>query len=364
MAVRKAGFLAALLASALIASCSYEPGAGTSAPTMSAEAPDPAPPVPALPTEAKEQAAEGRFTAPYTGLRTGERNESRPLLVMVNNHPSARPQSGLSYADVLYESLAEGEITRIAALYQSAAANFTIGPVRSIRPYYIDLGKIYDAVLIHAGGSPDAYTQLEEQELDHLDEITNAGRFFWREAFRKAPHNLYTGLARARSGTDKLGIRSEYAAAQAAPVFLPDNSDRPGVLSSGMRITFLLKSYAVSYTYDSELKLYKRFVNDAPHLDLSNNEQLAASNIVVLGAEHTVLDSEGRRDIKLVGGGKGYLFQRNKSQPIEWRRDGVADRFHLYQEGQEVGLFPGKTHYLIVPDKPSFEEHLTIEPAH
>ncbi|WP_171656621.1 DUF3048 domain-containing protein [Paenibacillus foliorum] len=357
MVTRMTGFIAAFMVTLLITSCSLEPGTKKSAPAMTPIAPTST--SSAASTEVKQQVA--MFKEPFTGLLSEEKNDSRPLLVMVNNHPSARPQSGLSYADVLYESLAEGEVTRIAALYQSAKANFTIGPVRSIRPYFIDLGKIYDAVLIHAGGSPDAYTQLEEQKLDHLDEITNAGRFFWREAFRKAPHNLYTGLVKIRMGTEKLGLRNEYMATQAIPAYVPENADKLGELSSGMRITFLLKSYAVSYTYDAGLKLYKRFVNDVPHLDLSNNEQLAASNVVVLAAEHVILDNEGRRDIKMIGSGRGYLFQRNIAQPIEWRKSDVFDRFHLYRDGKEIGLFPGKTHYLIVPNKPSLEEHLTIQ---
>ncbi|MCR8636411.1 DUF3048 domain-containing protein [Paenibacillus radicis (ex Xue et al. 2023)] len=357
MVTRMTRLIATLMVTFLITSCSFEHGAAKTSPAMAPAVPVPTPSV--APTAVKER--EMLYKAPFTGLFSEQRNESRPLLVMVNNHQSARPQSGLSYADVLYESLAEGEVTRIAALYQSADVNFTIGPVRSIRPYYMDLGKIYDAVLIHAGGSPDAYTQLDEQKLDHLDEITNAGRFFWREAFRKAPHNLYTGLEKIRMGTEKLGLRNEYSAVQAMPAYLPENTDKPGMLASGMRVTFLLKSYAVSYTYDAELKLYKRFINDAPHLDLGNNEQLAASNVVVLAAEHIVLDNEGRRDIKMVGSGTGYLFQRNIAQPVEWRRNDVFDRFHLYQNGKELGLFPGKTHYLIVPNKPTFEEHLTIQ---
>ncbi|MDF2961345.1 MAG: yerB [Paenibacillus sp.] len=359
MVTKMPGFIAVLMAAALMTSCSLTPGTENSAPVTAPVSPAPVPVVPA-PAEAKEVSA-AQYLAPFTGMPAAEKNENRPFLVMVNNHPSARPQSGLSYADVLYESLAEGEVTRIAALYQSATVDFAVGPVRSIRPYYIDLGKIYDAVLVHAGGSPDAYTQLEVQKLDHLDEITNAGRFFWREKFRKAPHNLYTGLSKVRLGTENLGLRGEYTADQAMPAFLPGDTDKPGEPSSGVLVTFLLKSYAVSYTYDAELKQYKRFVNDAPHLDLSNNEQLMASNVVVLGAGHIILDNEGRRDIKMVGSGKGYLFQRNKAQAVEWKRNAVNDRFRLYQNGQELGLYPGKTHYLIVPDKPSFEEHLTIQ---
>lgn len=118
------------------------------------------------------------YVWPLTGTEAPSATTNRPFMVMVNNAPQARPQSGLSYADVLFEVLAEGEITRLVAVYQSKHWDGPIGPVRSIRPYYINLGKMMDAVPVHAGGSPDAYTELSAQKLEHMDEITNAGPFF------------------------------------------------------------------------------------------------------------------------------------------------------------------------------------------
>lgn len=71
----------------------------------------------------------------------------------------------------------------------------------------------------------------------------------------------------------------------------------------------------VSYQYDPESRLYKRFINDSPHLDISNLVQLTAANVVVIEAEHTILDDEGRRDVGLVGGGKGICFRETKCNP-------------------------------------------------
>ena len=80
---------------------------------------------------------------------------------MVNNAPAARPQSGLSAADIIIEVLAEGGITRFIAIFQSEGGAESVGPIRSIRPYLIELGESYDGVLIHAGGSPEAYSILQ-----------------------------------------------------------------------------------------------------------------------------------------------------------------------------------------------------------
>lgn len=91
------------------------------------------------------------FTAPLTGLPVEQPVLERPLAIMINNAPAARPQAGLSEADMVYEVLAEGGITRLVAFFQSHGGNVKIGPVRSIRPYLIELGETYGALPIHAG---------------------------------------------------------------------------------------------------------------------------------------------------------------------------------------------------------------------
>ncbi|SFM06782.1 Protein of unknown function [Paenibacillus sp. 1_12] len=310
------------------------------------------------PSTVKPQLPE--YVWPLTGIKAAAVSTNRPFMVMVNNAPQARPQSGLSYADVLYEILAEGEITRLVAVYQSKHWDGPIGPVRSIRPYYIDLGKMIDAVPVHAGGSPDAYAELSEQKLEHMDEITNAGPFFWRDANRKAPHNLYTNLEHLEAGTRKLGIRESSRNLRAQPVFVTEMVEAHENRLTRINVTFLLDSYVVSYQYDPESRLYKRFINGAPHLDLSNNEQLSATNVVVIGAEHITLDAEGRRNIGLIGSGKGYLFQRDKVQSVRWERADKQDIFHYYQENREIAYYPGTTHVLVVPNNPTFEGHIQI----
>jgi hypothetical protein len=301
------------------------------------------------------------YVWPLTGTKVPSASTHRPFMVMVNNAPQARPQSGLSYADVLFEILAEGEITRLVAVYQSKHWDGPIGPVRSIRPYYINLGKMMDAVPVHAGGSPDAYTELSAQKLEHMDEITNAGPFFWRDANRKAPHNLYTSLDNLETGVRKMGIRELSQNLQAQATFMAETTaEAHENRLTRINVTFLLNNYVVSYQYDPESRLYKRFINDSPHLDISNNVQLTAANVVVIEAEHIILDDEGRRDVGLVGSGKGYLFQRDKVQPVRWERSVEQDRFHLFQENRELGLYPGTTHVLVVPNKPTFEGHIQI----
>ena len=88
--------------------------------------------------------------------------EGRAVAVMINNHPAARPQSGLHKADIVYELLAEGDVTRFLAIFQSEQPD-NIGPVRSARSYYIELAKGYDSLYIAHGNSPDAKKMLEKR---------------------------------------------------------------------------------------------------------------------------------------------------------------------------------------------------------
>ena len=114
-----------------------------------------------------------------------------PFMVIIENSENARPQSGLASADILYETLAEGGITRFFALYQQEYPKI-IGPVRSIRPYFIDIAKEYNVPFIHCGGSEEALNEISsDSSLMSLNEIQQ-GSYFWRDNLRVAPHNLYT----------------------------------------------------------------------------------------------------------------------------------------------------------------------------
>ncbi|MGN7454767.1 DUF3048 domain-containing protein [Paenibacillus pasadenensis] len=349
--------LMAAAASMLLSACSQK----ADAPVETAGPPS----VTALPTASPSPApsAAPAFTAPLTGEALQGPIDSRPYLVMINNHAKARPQSGLGSADLLYEVLAEGEITRFLAVFQSRAFDGAIGPVRSIRPYFIDVGKSQDAILIHSGGSPDGYAMLSREKLDHMDEITNAGAYFWRDKSRKAPHNLYTSLEKLAAGAAKKKFETAQTGAVRTLPFVSDLQQAPpGSPSSGLEVTFLLQSYKVSYRYDAESLTYKRSINGEPHVDLNDGKQLEAANVVVLEAPHRVLDDVGRREVDLDRGGRAKLFQRGQARDIQWKRSGTDDPIRFYDSETEAPLYPGQTHVLIVPDKPGLEQRLAVLP--
>src|SRR5690606_32031716 len=126
--------------------------------------------------------------------------ERRPFLVSIDNHPRARPQYGLSRADLVYEVPAEGGVTRFAALFWAGEAD-QIGPVRSSRPYFLDLALEWQAAFLHAGGSPQHYEQIDKLPIPDIDDIRGGagGGVFWRGDDRNPPHNLYTSSQRVRA---------------------------------------------------------------------------------------------------------------------------------------------------------------------
>ncbi|MFF2480115.1 DUF3048 domain-containing protein [Paenibacillus sp. NPDC058071] len=346
-----------LSAAMLLSACAGKGGEAPPNPTAT-EATD----SPAVATEAPAYP----YVAPLTGVGRQTEAAERPIAVMINNLKPARPQSGLTNADVIWEVLAEGGVTRLIAIFQSTdRLTDNIGPIRSIRPYLIEIGETYGAVLAHAGASTDAYAILQQQKKPYLDEISNAGTYFWRSKDRKAPHNLYASLDKLRQGAEKRG----YSAGKAVPVysFLPEEDSVAAVTSttndtgvadvSHVEIMFTLKNYKVSYDYDKASGLYKRFINNEPHVDMNNNEQLSAANLVVLEASHKTLDDVGRLAVNLTSGGKAVLLQKGRVIDCEWVR-AEDNMIRIMKDGAEVKLVQGKTFFHIVPNTPSFDEHV------
>ena len=129
------------------------------------------------------------YSFPLTGIASKTETDGRAIAVMINNHPKARPQSGLNKADIVYEILAEGDITRFLAVFQSEMPE-NIGPVRSARDYYIELAKGFNASLL-----PTAIVRkqkmLDQGYIDNLNGMVYDGTLFQRADFRLAPHNSY-----------------------------------------------------------------------------------------------------------------------------------------------------------------------------
>jgi hypothetical protein len=286
------------------------------------------------------------FKFPLTGLPTDKEVKSRPLMVMVENAPQARPQTGLDQADIVYEILAEGEITRFVSVFQSHEAK-TIGPVRSIRPYFVEIGDALDAVIVHAGWSQEAMDMMAGRKLAHLDEVYGDGAYYWRATDRKAPHNLYTSVDKMKQGAEARKFRSEWNGPLLT--FAKDGQSKlTGAAVHYIQIPYI-QGYFASYEYNAAEGMYMRSMEGKPHLDKETGKQLKTKNLLVLESKHKIIDKEGRRTVDVFGPGKGLILQEGKSQQITWeRKNGMLRAYD--DTGKEVPLLPGNTWVQIVPE--------------
>ncbi|MBT2694238.1 DUF3048 domain-containing protein [Bacillus sp. ISL-55] len=286
------------------------------------------------------------YQFPLTGVGTAEESSDRAVAVVVNNHPKARPQSGLHKADVVHEVLAEGDVTRFVAIFQSEHPE-KIGPVRSAREYFIDLASGFDSFFIAHGYSPEAKEMLESGAIDNINGMQYDGTLFKRADFRKAPHNSYITYKNIVKGAETRGYALDEA--PAAAVFL--SSEEADVLEGTPAGEFMVKygspSFDAIYEYDADEQKYHRFNGSEETVDLETKDPVLLDNILVVQMDHQVIDSAGRRVIDMESGGKGYLFQKGKVNEIQWKNE--AGRIIPYKDGAKAGFVPGKTWINIVP---------------
>jgi len=286
------------------------------------------------------------FINPLTGIGTMTEMKERPIAVIVENQAQARPQDGLHKADIVYEILAEGDITRFVAVFQSQTPD-VIGPVRSMRPYLAQLSHNFDALIVHAGWSQEGINYIVKHKLAHFDQVYGDDAYYWRDKSRKAPHNLYTSTKLIREGAVKKKFREEWNSI--GPKFYDATNSQTitGQPAASVKIHYIGK-YHVGYEYDPILNRYNRSMIGEPHKDKTSSTQLTADNIMVLFTKHKIVDKIGRRHIDVSGPGSGYLIQRGQLREITW--DNKKGMITPYINGTEAELLPGQTWVQIVPE--------------
>lgn len=307
--------------------------------------------------EVEEEESPYRYV--LTGLEADDEYVNRILAVMVNNANVARPQTGLIDADIVYEFLAEGAITRFLALYQSTIPE-VVGPVRSARSYYIDTARDHGAIYIYHGAADFIEEDLRAGWVDNLNGAyyDNDEFLFKRESFRKAPHNSYVLLEHAYDVASRNNIETEREHEWVDFYEEDELSQITGEAVSDVNVRYY-DQQNVSYTYDPVSEKFERFADGEPSIDLVTEEQLSYDNVLIYETHHEVIDAQNRRFIDLESGGKGYLLQKGTIQEIEWRN--VDGLMYPYIGDEQAKLVPGKTWINIIPDSPGIAENVTYE---
>jgi len=283
---------------------------------------------------------------------TATKAAAPPLLpdaigVMIENAPAARPQSGLDQAQVVYEMMAEGGITRYLA-YFDLNQTATVGPVRSARIYYVNIDRTYGLPLAHAGGNVDALKVLRSTLASlNIDGLFDASPWMYRIPSRKAPHNLYTTIALLNTAVMKLG-------APQAPLRMWPTGPQPkgGTPTASVSVIWAsnaLYRYATSFTYGTGGYTYG--VDGATDLQ-ADGSPIVVPNVVILDAV-TVPDPDpytvGSINYGLTSG-QGWLMRGGKRYRITWTFGTNGFTFTSPTTGAVVPLAPGKVFVQIVPE--------------
>jgi hypothetical protein len=275
----------------------------------------------------------------------------RPIAVMVENYPDARPQSGLADADLVYEALAEGGITRFEAVFQTKEAH-NIGPVRSAREYYADIANELGAIYIHVGGSDMVLEKLAAKSYKNLTDFNQFynGEYFERISSRSAPHNVYTSIKKINSWIDTKNIVNK---ATYSPWRFNDSASPSGdIVPQNISIDFSTKEYLVNYIYDKTSGLYLRKTGGKTHTDAESGKQLTAKNIIVqfVGVSSIPNDPKLRIDVKLTGSGKAIIFANNQAIEGTWKKQGTQRTLFYDRDGKEISFGRGQTWIELVPN--------------
>ncbi|MDB5185315.1 MAG: hypothetical protein JWN38_1123 [Candidatus Saccharibacteria bacterium] len=281
-----------------------------------------------------------------TGRQIDPALNNKPVTaVMIENSTDARPQSGLSQAGVVFEAVAEGGITRFVALFQDTSPE-DIGPIRSVRPYYLQWAMGFDAPLAHVGGSPEALSDVKSWGAKDLDQFYNGGSYH-RITSRAAPHNVYTGLTTLNQLEAAKGWTTSqfttWKRKEEAPVKTP----------TAKTINFSVSGayYNSHYDYDTASNSYKRSEGGAPHMDANGNVQISPKVVIGLVIPYGIQSDGKHSDYGTIGSGKAYVFQDGTVTIGNWSKaTDTSQILFTTDDGKPLALDPGQTWLTAISD--------------
>ncbi len=292
--------------------------------------------------QAKEPPKPTTEPSKLTGLQVDPSVNQRPVTgVMIENSEFARPQSSLEHAGVVFEAIAEGGITRFLALYQDTQPVY-IGPVRSVRPYYLQWLLGFDASVAHVGGSPEALQDIKTWGVKDLDQFAN-GSYYHRIGTREAPHNVYTSIAELNQIEAKKGYGASNYTGFLRKAEAPLKT--PTVRSLDLRISSAL--FNVHYDYDQATNTYKRSEGGAPHMEVGQDgtqTQIAPKVVIALVLQQGIAADDLHTAYATLGSGHVYVFQDGNMIEGAWHKASNTEQL-TFTDGNNnpIKLNPGQT---------------------
>jgi len=286
----------------------------------------------------------------FTKKEMEEMQKRRPVAVMTNNHVDSRPASGYNSADIVYEANAESGITRNLAIYWSNAPE-KVGPVRSLRQYYLEWASEYDPLLIRDGcaESTDPKANACGNIFSYgIKDISTIGAWRWNDGRRVAPHNEYNSVKNAWEYAKKMNWDSFPSSIQSLE-FKNDANMADRGEKTVVKTVFHMRlnnggNYDVIWTYDKATNTYYRKIGGKNDIDQETNTQVSAKNIVIQKVQMTnSSDGTARVVIPTIGEGEATILQDGKIITGKWKKGSRTERTKFYDSsGKEVKFNRGR----------------------
>jgi hypothetical protein len=327
------------------------PTARPATPTLVPPTSTPVPTPTVTPTPAPTMPPRPENENPLTGLSVDDPAvlQRRPLHVRIGNDPGARPQVGLSDADLVYEEIVEWWVTRYTAVYLSKTPE-TVGPIRSARLINTQLTQQYGAALVNSGGSDGVRWELSQLPIVNLDE------YFWpKPYFYRENQGWQTRLAMNTVAARELMKQEGMEATVPLRGFTFSDVPMGGDPATTILIPYPKQTSRVEWRYDADSGRYLRWVSDEPLVDFANNLQISAANVIIYYAQHLptdiVEDSNGATSIRIIvnGEGRAQIFRDGVVTEGLWRTDGTQTPDFVFPNGERIPLKRGNSWIEVVP---------------
>jgi len=324
----------------------------------------------------------------------------RPLAVMIENHEDSRPQSGLQNADIVYEAMAEGGITRFMGIYycnavKGSSNKYDVGPVRSARTYFVDIASEYAdyPLYAHVGGANcsapkdpvtgrqagPCTTNTKAQAIEQIASYGWNNKGTWSDlsqfslsykACRREPertgdvrdteHTMYCSTTEFWNVAESRGLTNMTVANKTSwdksyrPwLFTADDkaNSSPSAPSVDFEFWSGYKTYAGNWSYDQSNNVYLRTNGGEKHIDFNTGTQLSTKNVVIQFVKESRSIDEHLHNLEaVIGTGTGVLFQNGTATPITWAKaNRVSRTIFKDKSGKEVNFVPGQIWVEVLP---------------
>ena len=344
------------LAACLLAGCAPQ-----------SEAPQPAATPAPTHTPVEEEPAEPAYETleginPYTGLPQGENYPAgkRGVAVMINNVKGALPQSGINSADLLYEMVTEGGVTRLMAVYRDYANMPVVGPIRSARDQHVQLMLPLECLYAHIGGSTYANVLLDVFHCPGYRSLDGKYRnFYWIDQERRKTMDqdycVYTDGPTLAAALEKFGLDTDFGY-EMPQTFRFVGADEPArVLEDGVAKQVYLRFSGYTdceFRYDETTGRYAKWEFGEPQVDEGDGgAQYQADNLFILFTEITKYPDGVLSQVDLSGQGYGYYFCDGRYERVRWMKGAASSPLRILRlDGTEEDVLvnPGQSYIAMV----------------